>query len=108
MLLPDGTVFSARAMQKIRAQDQGHQYAERQLLALGARPMRAGQRPASWIADALDDIGARPVRHHGNHRYAFRLGVTRRDRLAVQVAQPHQPYPKALDATPAWPWDQAA
>src|SRR6202042_2664813 len=36
-LLPDGTVFSDRAAQKIRRQDSGHHYAEAQLTSLGAR-----------------------------------------------------------------------
>ncbi|MGW1870426.1 Mom family adenine methylcarbamoylation protein [Streptomyces mauvecolor] len=39
-LLPDGTVFHARAAQKIRRQEQGHEYAEAQLRAFGAPPPR--------------------------------------------------------------------
>lgn len=97
-VMPDATVFSDRACQKIRAQDRGHEYAEKQLAAFGARPRRAGENPAVWLAEALEAIGARPVRHHGNHRYAFRLGVTRRDRAAVRVALPSRPYPKVPDA----------
>jgi len=95
-LLPDGSVFSARAAQKIRAQDRGHEYAERQLVTVGAAPRRAGQLPAEWLAVALADVG-RPVRHRGNHRYAFRLGTSRRDRAAVTVAIPAGAYPKDLD-----------
>jgi hypothetical protein len=96
-VMRDGTVFSARAMQKIRAQSKGHEYAERQLITAGARPMRPGQPPAAWLTQALDDARARPLRHKGNHRYAFRLGTTRRERAAVAVALPCQPYPKAPD-----------
>jgi hypothetical protein len=93
-MLRDGTVFSARAAQKVRKQDRGHEYAERQLVALGARPMRAGETPASWLAVALADASARKIRHPGNHRYAFRVGTTRKDRAAVQVAPRAAPYPK--------------
>jgi hypothetical protein len=53
IVLPGGSVFSARAAQKIRSGDQGHEYAQRRLIALGARPVRAGERPASWLAEVL-------------------------------------------------------
>jgi hypothetical protein len=95
VLLPDGTVFSARAAQKIRSQDQGHEYAERQLVNFGARPPHAGQAPADWLAAALDDIRVRRIRHPGNHRYAFALGTTRQARAAVAIDPSPQPYPKA-------------
>lgn len=96
VLLPDGQVLSARAMQKIRAQDQGHEYAERQLIELGARPLRAGEQPASWLAGALDDVGAVRVRHRGNHRYAWPVGG-RRERARVLIAGERLPYPKQPD-----------
>jgi hypothetical protein len=80
--------------QKIRKQERGHDYAERRLIAMGARPMRAGERSAGWLARALGDVGARRVRHPGKHRYAFRLGLTRRDRAYVQIAPRPGPYPK--------------
>ena len=47
---PDGRVLSDRAAQKIRRRECAHEYAERQLAALGARPLRAGQNPAEWLA----------------------------------------------------------
>jgi len=79
-VLRDTTVFSDRAAQKIRAQVKGHEYAEQLLIAYGARARRAGETPAAWLAQALADVGARRVRHHGNHRYAFRMGTTKRQR----------------------------
>jgi hypothetical protein len=96
IVLPGGAVFSARAAQKIRSCDQGHEYAERLLIAHGARPIRAGERPGSWLAEALSDIRATRVRHRGCHRYAFRLGA-RRARAQVRVALPGQSYPKVPD-----------
>lgn len=95
ILLPDGTVFDDRTAQKIRAQERGHDYAERRLTALGARPMRAGDKPAAWLARALDEVGARRVRHPGKHRYAFRVGATHRARAKVRIAVRPRPYPKA-------------
>jgi hypothetical protein len=79
-VLPDGTVFHERAAQKIRRQEQGHQYAEAQLIALGAPVPRAGCDPAVWLRDALAAVGARNVRHRGAHRFCGRL-----PRVAVRL-----------------------
>jgi hypothetical protein len=92
-VLPDGTVFSDRSAQKIRRQERGHEGAERRLIAFGARPPRAGQNPASWLAGALADVHARKIRHPGCHRYAFPLG-TRRQRATATIAPRPAAYPK--------------
>ncbi|MFD8049481.1 hypothetical protein [Streptomyces sp. Tu102] len=97
-LLPDGTVFHDRAAQKIRHQEQGHQYAEAQLIALGAPVPRAGCNPAVWLREALVAVGARNVRHRGAHRYVWRLGRSRREREQIKLGLPVQrPYPKQPD-----------
>ena len=62
-------------------------------MAFGARPPRAGQNPASWLASALADVHVRKLRHPGCHRYAFPLG-TRRQRATVMIAPCPAPYPK--------------
>jgi hypothetical protein len=90
-------VFSAKAAQKIRKREQGHAYAERQLVDRGARPMRPGENPATWLREALGDTGARRVRHKGVLRYGFRLGTDRRQRSAVVIALPSRAYPKTPD-----------
>ena len=94
-LLPDGTVLNERAVQKVRSQVRGHEYVERQLVALGAEP-RGGEEPHAWLRRALDQARVRRVRHQGNHRYAFTLGRRRR---SVRVAHPARPlsYPKQPD-----------
>ncbi|MEU5044566.1 hypothetical protein [Streptomyces griseorubiginosus] len=97
-LLPDGTVFHERTAQKIRRQEQGHQYAEGQLIALGAPVPRAGCNPALWLREALVAVGARNVRHRGAHRYVWRLGRSRREREQIKLGLPVQrPYPKQPD-----------
>jgi hypothetical protein len=93
--LPDGTIFSPRAMQKIRKQERGHEYAEQQLIASGAPVMLAGQKPAAWLAEALRAAGGRTFRHPGCIRYAFRLGTTRAQRRSVYVDPAPEPYPKS-------------
>lgn len=93
LLGPDGRAFSPRALQKIRRGEQGHAYAERQLIAWGATARRPGQSRAAWLERALGEAGVRRVRHPGNYRYLFRLG-DRRERARVQVAAVRAPYPK--------------
>jgi hypothetical protein len=97
-LMPDGRIFPARAAQKIRAREQGHAYAQAQLVAYGARPMQPGERPAAWLAEALNTAGARKHRHPGKHRYAFPLGPNARTRALVAIGHPTGPYPKAAQA----------
>ena len=92
-VLPDGTVFNARAEQKIRDQDQGHRYAEEILISYGARPMRAGENPRLWRQRALIDAKVRNVREDGKHRYLFAIG-NRTQRRHVRIAMDARPYPK--------------
>lgn len=97
-LLPDGTVLSARAMQKVRAQERGHRHVEELLIGWGAPAPRAFADPARWLIDALAVIGATKMRHRGNHRYCFRLG-TPAQRRRVHLDLPTFPYPKTPDLT---------
>ena len=94
-VLPDGTIFSPRAMQKIRKQERGHEYAEQQLIVCGAPVLRTGQKPAAWLAEALRAVGGRTFRHPGCIRYAFRLGTTRAQRRGVYIDPAAEPYPKS-------------
>ncbi|GGV52404.1 hypothetical protein [Streptomyces spectabilis] len=71
-LLPDGTLFHDRTAQKIRRQEEGHEYAEAQLIALGAPVPRADCDPAVWLREALTTVGARNIRHRGAHRFCGR------------------------------------
>ncbi len=95
-MLPDGTIVSDKAKQKIRDQDQGHDYAERLLIRWGARPMRAGENPKQWLKQAGHDAKVTLFRHHGCHRYVFTLG-SRTERRNVHVRTTPLRYPKAAD-----------
>lgn len=70
-----GLVLSDRMLQKIRAGERGSDAAERRLVALGARPRRAGQAARLWLPEALDQLDVARVRHPGNFRYAWPLGT---------------------------------
>ncbi|NTX07070.1 hypothetical protein [Myxococcus sp. CA040A] len=67
-LLPDGTVFSARAAQKVRAREQGWRYAVAQLVESGAEAPAPGEDRSGWLRVWLP-LATRRQRHQGNHRY---------------------------------------
>ena len=92
-VLPDGTVFSARAASKVRRRERGWRYAVDQLVAYGAVAPRGAEDMAAWLRAALADVGARRLRHPGNHRYLFVLGRNPGERRSVELAMATEPYP---------------
>jgi hypothetical protein len=70
-LLPDGTVFSDRAKQKIRAGEQGWRYSARILEAWGAPPCPEEFR-TEWLNRSLATT-TRKISHPGNLKYAWAL-----------------------------------
>lgn len=68
-VLSTGFVVDRRAIAKVTAQDQGHDYVERALCAAGATPIRPGEQPGRYLRRAFDE--ARAVRRvcPGKHRY---------------------------------------
>jgi len=92
-LLPNATVFSDRARTKILSQTRGHEYAERQLVALGAAPMQPGEDPAAWLKRALVEANTRVLPHSGNLRYGFALG-NRSERRTLSWPVQTASYPK--------------
>jgi hypothetical protein len=88
-LLPDGTVFSPRAIQKIRSGEQGWRYAAAQLERWGAEPLqpwRAEDR-ISWLEEWLPKL-TRPLRHKGNLKYAWALNRAGRRHLPASLPYP--------------------
>lgn len=90
-LLPDGSVFPQRAIQKIRHQHQGHTYAENVLIENGATPRDPSEKPSTWLESALRQARIRPAWHTGNHRYLF---VTKAKRRYWKLGLPSLPYPQ--------------
>lgn len=84
-VLPDGTVFSARAASKIRRRERGWRYAVEQLVAHGA-PSPVGEL-SLWLAAVLPRV-TRPMRHRGNHKYLFALNPRVRRALPESLAYP--------------------
>lgn len=89
-LLPDGSVFSARAWSKIRARERGWDYSSEILVRAGAAPPprdpSRGQLRA-WLKLWVPRL-SRPVRHPGMHRYAFPLDKTSRRLMPASLAYP--------------------
>lgn len=85
-LLPDATVLSARAISKLRLRDKGWRYVVDLLVSHGAPPPSGDWR--TWVTVAIATI-TRPVRHRGNHRYAWAL-----DRRLRRHLPESQTYPK--------------
>ncbi len=88
-LLPDATAFSDRALQKVRGHERGWEYAAAQLVRFGADPLGAAEDGAAWLARWLPRL-SRPLRHPGNHRYAWALSGPRLESL--------ERYPKKTSA----------
>lgn len=88
-LLPDGTCFSARAQSKVRNLERNWRGPVERLLGFGAAPFRP-EDPAGWLREQVGRL-TRPLRHPGNHRYAWAL-----DRRLVINGMPC-PYPKSIE-----------
>ncbi|WP_456114943.1 hypothetical protein [Streptomyces kaniharaensis] len=95
-LLPDGTVLTARSRAKLtsRVPEPGAAGVESRLAALGAPPRTAGESPSQWLPRALEQLGARSIRHPGNFRYVLAVGRSRAERSRTLIALGAQPYPK--------------
>lgn len=85
-LLPDGTIFHPRALQKARSGERGWQYAVETLTRFGAPAPARGADLKAWVKAQLARI-ATPLRHGGNLRYVWPL-----DR-SVRIMGPHRKYP---------------
>ena len=99
-LLPNGTVFSDRALSKLRAGERGWRYAVAQLVAAGAASPAAGEDLGTWARCELARIGRRQ-RHPGNHRYLLPLSRACRRALPVHLERrglASLPYPRVVDA----------
>lgn len=92
-VLPDGSVMHRRSIQKIRGMEQGWEAAVRRLVQFGAPSPEGDIR--KWLDAALAAV-SRPVRHPGNHKYAWILG-----RRWRRLLPPSLSYPKAAPIHPS-------
>lgn len=71
-LLPDGSVLSNRALQKLRGGERGWRYVVATLVRSGATPPQNGESLSDWMDLWLLRL-TRTLRHRGNHKYAWTL-----------------------------------
>lgn len=90
-LLPDGTSFNARTMQKIRGRERTWQSAVEQLVSFGAAPLRADEDSTAWLNFWMSKL-TRKMSHPGNHTYLWTL--SKRDRKHIRKDKPVLAYPK--------------
>lgn len=90
-LLPDGTVFSDRAISKIRNRERGWRYAASILVRYGADVLAENDDSREWL-DCWLPVLTRNSRHKGNHKYVWAL-----DRKVRKHLPESQAYPKVLD-----------
>lgn len=88
LVLPDGTVMSERAVQKIRNRERGWKHAARVLVRHGADELGDHHDSQAWLVRWLPAL-TRRLNHPGNHRYAWAL--ERKLRSSLQAVGP---YPK--------------
>ncbi len=93
-LLPDGTTFSARALQKIRRRERGWHYAASVLERFGASALAESADPAAWLAAWIPRL-TRPLAHPGNHKYAWAIDRALRRHLPAGLRYPKMHFENA-------------
>lgn len=91
-LLPDGTLFSERAITKVRARDRGWRYSAAILERFGAAPLGEHDDARAWLALWLARL-TRKVWHTGHHRYAWGFTPAVRRQLVSAGRYPKKDQP---------------
>ncbi len=104
LVLPDGSSLDRRALSKVRHDECGHDYVERRLAGFGVAPRRPGESGEGYLARALPEAGVVALRHGGNYRFGFQLGMTTAERAAVRIGLPVTANPRTIDQIS---WEQA-
>lgn len=90
-LLPDGSVLSPRVISKLLRRERGWEYGAELLQRHGAG--RPDGDVAAWARTWIDRL-TRPLRHRGNHKYAWPIDP----RLRRHLPYGRNPFPKQTDA----------
>lgn len=93
----DGRVVSPRTLSKIRLGEKGWEPAQRSLENMGAPAREFGESGSDWVTRVLASELLRPVRHPGNHCYAWALGKGAQRRQLESGFRTALPYPKQRD-----------
>jgi hypothetical protein len=93
LVAPNGRPISPRALSKLSSMTKGWEYAERQLLDVGAPPRLFGEHSREWLARVRVAPGFTRARHPGNLAYVFGLDDGARRSLRTLHGDPI-PFPK--------------
>lgn len=91
-LLPCGRVLSARGLSKVRNDERGGRDTKLALQAAGAPELAPDADAKAWLSTWLPRV-CTPLRHPGNHKYAWAIPRRARRHLPASL-----PYPKQLAA----------
>lgn len=103
LVLPDSTVLTRRAMQKVRKWEQGSGGVVARLVAAGAPTPEPGEEGKAYLRRAMPHVKHKRFKHPGTHRFVCRLG-SERQRASVQLGDGFEPraYPTTPDPIPTW------
>lgn len=102
-VLATRSVLGRRAVQKVRAWEQGAGGVVRRMVAAGAPEPLPGECGKAYLRRAKAAMQPRVVKHPGNHRFTIRLG-TRREQKRIPYGDGFEPlpYPKKPDPMPTY------
>lgn len=83
LMMPNGRLFSARALSKIDRMESGWQYAESQVIEAGASKREFLESPGDWIKRLKKEGFFSKIRHPGNFVYTF--GLTKAAKIALRT-----------------------
>ncbi len=103
LVLPSGAVLTRRAVQKVRAWEQGAGGVVRRFVDAGAPHPTPGEDGKAYLRRAVAAARPRICEHPGNHRFVIRLG-TERERRRIPLGERFEPrrYPKRPDPVPVY------
>jgi hypothetical protein len=102
-VLATRSVLGRRAVQKVRAWEQGAGGVVRRLVAAGAPWPHPGECGKAYLRRAKAAVQPRIVKHPGNHRFTARLGTAREQRrIPYGDGFEPMPYPKQPDPMPTY------
>lgn len=94
LLSRSGQVVSQRALSKIRNEEQGFDYACRQLVELGAPERDFLEEPRAWVDRAIASDAFLKLKHSGNHVYLRGLDRSTRRHVESISGRGADHYPK--------------
>lgn len=97
LIAPDGSVVPPRGLSKLRNEDRGWEYVERQLVSRGAPARAFGEEPRAYVARLRFAPGFSMRKHPGNLVYAFGLDSSARMSLRAMHGA-GQSYPQKVAA----------